>query len=76
MSNLVPSPCIEQCNFRRRGHCAGCSMTQAQKRLFQGLKSSQQRAEFVAMLEEQQARLGRYDHWAPAYLHKRQAEAN
>nr|WP_116133940.1 DUF1289 domain-containing protein [Tropicimonas sp. IMCC34043] len=68
---VFPSPCIDQCSFRRRGHCVGCSMTQAQKRLFQGLKKRDQRAAFIDMIIEQQLRLGRYDHWPGAYKEKR-----
>ncbi len=46
-------------------------MTQAQKRLFQGLKKRDQRAAFIDMIIEQQLRLGRYDHWPGAYKEKR-----
>lgn len=74
MSVPVPSPCIGVCDYRRRGHCLGCSMTRAQKRLFNGLKKPEQRAEFIEMLREQQSLMGRYDHWLGAYSRKR-AEA-
>ncbi|SDI49203.1 hypothetical protein SAMN04488026_1003145 [Aliiruegeria lutimaris] len=42
-------------------------MTQAQKRLFAGLKSDAQRAEFVDMIRAQQALMGRYEPWQEAY---------
>ncbi|RYH10324.1 DUF1289 domain-containing protein [Tropicimonas sp. IMCC6043] len=64
---LIPSPCIDICRYSRRGHCQGCSMTQAQKRLFNGLKQSVQRVEFVEVIRQQQLRMGRYDHWPAAY---------
>lgn len=66
----VPSPCIDICKYSRRGHCVGCSMTQAQKRLFGGLKSLDQRADFVQMIRDQQDMMGRYDHWEASYSRK------
>ena len=66
----VPSPCIDVCKFRREGHCIGCSMTKPQKSLFKALKTEKHRAAFVAMLTAQQTAMGRYAHWAPAYLKK------
>lgn len=69
-SATVPSPCIDICKYSRRGHCIGCSMTQAQKRLFTGLKKPEQRAEFLQMIREQQALMGRYEGWEEAYRQK------
>ncbi|MEM6823701.1 MAG: DUF1289 domain-containing protein [Pseudomonadota bacterium] len=66
----VPSPCIDVCKFRRGGHCIGCSMTKAQKKLFKGLKKASDQSAFVEMLEHQQLRLGKYQHWPPAYARK------
>lgn len=67
---LPVSPCIDICRYSRRGHCSGCSMTQAQKRLFAGLKNTEQRAEFVQMIRDQQSMMGGYDHWEAAYAEK------
>ena len=69
-SKKVPSPCIDVCKFRRQGHCIGCSMTKAQKKMFKDLKRPEHRLSFVEMLTHQQASLGRYSHWAPAYKRK------
>ncbi|EKE44030.1 hypothetical protein OCGS_2011 [Oceaniovalibus guishaninsula JLT2003] len=66
----LPSPCIDVCKFRREGHCIGCSMTKAQKKLFKSLKRPEHRAAFIDMLIHQQGDMGRYSHWAPAYLKK------
>ncbi|SEN93924.1 DUF1289 domain-containing protein [Palleronia pelagia] len=65
-----PSPCIDVCKFRREGHCIGCSMTKAQKKMFKELKSPAHRRVFVHMLSHQQAALGGYAHWTEAYLKK------
>lgn len=66
----TPSPCIDVCKFKRESHCIGCSMTKAQKSLFKGLKKDEHREAFVEMLTAQQDRMGKYDHWAPAYCKK------
>ncbi len=76
-TNRLPSPCIDVCKFRREGHCTGCSMTKAQKKLFKSLKRPGHRHAFVVMLVHQQRDLGRYRHWMPAYLkrcHKKGVE--
>lgn len=65
------SPCIGVCKFQRAGpagrHCIACSMTKAQKRLTKGLKRDAADA-YLALVVAQQAQMGRYGHWAPAYL--------
>ncbi|MEM9966900.1 MAG: DUF1289 domain-containing protein [Pseudomonadota bacterium] len=66
----TPSPCISVCKFKRQGHCIGCSMTKTQKAIFKKIKKDKQRKAFVEMLVAQQKVLGRYTHWAPAYLRK------
>ncbi|MEM6758778.1 MAG: DUF1289 domain-containing protein [Pseudomonadota bacterium] len=66
----TPSPCIDVCKFKRAGHCIGCSMTKTQKKLFKQLKDNAHRAAFVEMLLAQQQVMGRYSHWADAYLRK------
>ena len=70
MSKNLPSPCIDVCKFKRQGHCIGCSMTKPQKKLFKSIKKADQREAFVQMLVAQQKLMGRYTHWAPAYLKK------
>ena len=68
----VPSPCIGTCKFRRPGpagaHCIGCSMTEAQKKIGKRLKKRRQAEAFVALVMAQQATMGRFAHWKPAYL--------
>ncbi|MDJ0860061.1 MAG: DUF1289 domain-containing protein [Dinoroseobacter sp.] len=66
----VPSPCIDVCKFKRAGHCIGCSMTKPQKSMFKKLKSNKHRVAFIDMLRSQQAMMGKYTHWEPAYLKK------
>ncbi|MEL6207389.1 MAG: DUF1289 domain-containing protein [Pseudomonadota bacterium] len=77
MGAKVPSPCIDVCKFRRRGiapgddlHCIGCSMTKLQKKMFKSLKKDAHRAAFLGMLRAQQAALGKYRAWGPAYLRR------
>lgn len=70
MSKKTPSPCIDVCKFRREGHCIGCSMTKDQKKLFKSIKRPNQQEAFVKLLVGQQEAMGRYKHWAPAYLKK------
>lgn len=48
----------------------GCSMTKAQKSLFKQLKKDEHRLGFLEMLIAQQEQMGKYKHWAPAYLKK------
>lgn len=69
MSKL-PSPCIDVCKFKRQGHCIGCSMTKAQKKMFKSLKKNEHREAFVEMLIAQQDVMGKYSHWAPAYARR------
>lgn len=66
----IPSPCVDVCKFRREGHCIGCSMTKAQKKMFKSLKKPEHQEAFVQMLVHQQNDMGRYSHWPPAYLKK------
>ncbi|SHJ18003.1 hypothetical protein SAMN04488012_105237 [Palleronia salina] len=66
----LPSPCIDVCKFRREGHCIGCSMTKAQKKIFKALKKPEHQRAFIEMLAHQQSDLGKYSHWTEAYLKK------
>ncbi|MEM1160006.1 MAG: DUF1289 domain-containing protein [Pseudomonadota bacterium] len=69
MSKL-PSPCIDVCKFKRKGHCIGCSMTKDQKKTFKKLDKEKHREAFIAELQLQQSRLGKYKGWAIAYTRK------
>lgn len=64
----IPSPCIGVCKYRRAGHCIACSMTKPQKSIFKGLKKDSHRRAFITMLVAQQAHLGKFRAWLPAYL--------
>lgn len=66
----IPSPCIDVCKFKREGHCTGCSMTKAQKKVFKTLKKPGQQAAFVEMLVHQQNDMGGYPNWASRYIRK------
>ena len=70
----LPSPCIDVCKFKRPGpagaHCIGCSMTKPQKKIGKSLKKREAMAAFVALVTAQQAVMGRFAHWAPAYRKK------
>ena len=45
-------------------------MTKAQKKMFKTLKKDSHRRAFVTMLVSQQAQLGKYRAWTPAYEKK------
>ena len=45
----IPSPCIGVCKFRREGHCIGCSMTKAQKKLAKSIKKPEQQDAFLTL---------------------------
>lgn len=70
MGEKLPSPCIDVCKYRNKGHCIACSMTKLQKRAFKRLEGRKARAAFVQMLIAQQAMLGRYTAWANVYRRK------
>ena len=65
-----PSPCIDVCKFRRQGHCIGCSMTKAQKKMFKSLKKAEHKSAFIQFLMLQQKDMGKYAHWRGAYAKK------
>lgn len=69
MAKKLPSPCIDVCKFRRAGHCTGCSMTKAQKKMFDRLPKRDRQA-FVELLLHQQRTLGNYAHWKRVYAKK------
>ncbi|MEO1001367.1 MAG: DUF1289 domain-containing protein [Pseudomonadota bacterium] len=67
----LPSPCIDVCKYRMRGHCIACSMTKAQKKAFKKIDGGKKRRAFVEMLIAQQEMLGgRFKGWAGAYRRK------
>jgi predicted Fe-S protein YdhL (DUF1289 family) len=66
----IPSPCIDVCKYKRAGHCIACSMTKPQKSAFKALKSGPQKRGFVAMLEAQQAQMGKFAAWPKVYARK------
>ncbi|MGF1659484.1 MAG: DUF1289 domain-containing protein [Rubrimonas sp.] len=66
-----PSPCIDVCKHKLRGHCIGCGMTKAQKELVKRLDGAEERRAFIVMLIDQQRRLGgRFAGWEIAYRRK------
>lgn len=67
----IPSPCIDVCKYRLKGHCIGCSMTKAQKHAFRKLERNRARKDFVAFIVAQQRLLGnRFKGWGTAYRRK------
>ncbi len=70
MGEKLPSPCIDVCKYRNKGHCIACSMTKLQKKAFKRLDGRKERAAFVHMLIAQQGVLGRYTAWARVYRRK------
>ena len=70
MGEKLPSPCIDVCKYRNKGHCIACSMTKLQKKAFKRQSGAKARAAFVRMLIAQQEALGRYTAWAHVYRRK------
>ncbi len=67
----IPSPCIDVCKYKLRGHCIGCGMTKADKKTFKGLDGKKEKRAFVRALVATQARLGKgFAGWAGAYRRK------
>ena len=63
-----PSPCIDVCKYRMRGHCIACSMTKAQKKAFKQLEKKKHKRGFLEMLLAQQVVLGdRFKGWRGSY---------
>lgn len=67
MGNKIPSPCIDVCKFKRRGHCIGCGMSKKQKKKFKRLDGRKDKLRFISKLMEQQDELGGYPMWPRAY---------
>ncbi len=67
----TPTPCIDVCKYKQRGHCIACSMTKAQKQMAERLRDPDAMAEFVRGLVAQQTTLGRpFWAWEQAYRTK------
>ena len=61
------SPCIDICKYRSDGHCVGCSMTKAQKKISKSLKSKDKQLAFEGLVRMQQAVLGGFEAWEGAH---------
>ncbi len=66
----IPSPCIDVCKFKRKGHCIGCSMTKKQKSKFKKLDKKKDKMAFYRTLLEQQVDLGGYSHWERTFEYR------
>ena len=64
------SPCIGICKYRRDGHCVGCSMTKAQKKISKSLKSKDKQLAFEGLVRMQQTVLGDFEAWEKAHKEK------
>jgi predicted Fe-S protein YdhL (DUF1289 family) len=69
----TPSPCIDVCKFKLRGHCIGCGMTKAQKSASKAMDDEGRRAFLATVLEQQRALGGKYRAWPQAYRRKCEA---
>ncbi|MEM7751144.1 MAG: DUF1289 domain-containing protein [Pseudomonadota bacterium] len=67
MGGKVPSPCVDVCKFRSKGHCIGCGMTKKQKKKFKKLDGRKAKKGFVVDLVAQQARIGLKANWERSY---------
>ncbi|MEM7776709.1 MAG: DUF1289 domain-containing protein [Pseudomonadota bacterium] len=67
MPKKVPSPCIDVCKFKRKGHCIGCGMSKKQKKAFKSLSSRKKKLAFLRDLMVQQDELGGFPVWPRAY---------
>lgn len=67
----APTPCIDVCKYKLRGHCIACSMTKAQKQMAERLRDPEAMAAFVRGLVAQQEGLGRpFWAWEQGYRAK------
>lgn len=66
----TPTPCIDVCKFKLRGHCIGCGMTRAQKSMVKQCDDEGRRAFLGEVLAQQQALGGKYRGWPSAYRRK------
>lgn len=70
MTTKLPSPCIDVCKYRNKGHCIACTMTKAQKKAFKKMGGAAERRAFLTMLIAQQAVLGHRNGWSTVYRRK------
>lgn len=63
----APSPCIDVCKFRDKGHCIGCQMTKPEKKRFKKLKGKAEIRPFFEMLSERLVSKDRYGYWSRMY---------
>ena len=70
MAKKLPSPCVDVCKYKLKGHCVACSMTKAQKSLFKQLKKEKHRKAFIEMIILQQVSLGTSKAWPQKYLRR------
>lgn len=68
MSRL-PSPCLDVCKYKLRGHCIACAMTKMEKARFDALGPDGQAA-FVRDLIDRQKTIGSARTWPQEYARK------
>lgn len=67
----VPSPCLDVCKYKLRGHCIACGMTKMQKAQAERLHDAAAMRDFVEGLIAQQQALGRvFWSWEAGYRQK------
>lgn len=66
----IPSPCVDVCKYKYKGHCIACSMTKPQKSRFKSLSKSREQKAFFDMLTKQQELLGKFKAWPAMYDRK------
>ncbi|MEM6495748.1 MAG: DUF1289 domain-containing protein [Pseudomonadota bacterium] len=67
MSGKVPSPCVDVCKFKLKGHCIGCGMTKKQKKKFKKMNGRKAKSAFIVSLVAQQADIGLRANWERSY---------
>lgn len=66
----APSPCIDVCKFRDKGHCLGCRMTKPEKKAFKRLRRKREKKAFFRELVRRLDGAGRADYWQRMYRRK------
>jgi predicted Fe-S protein YdhL (DUF1289 family) len=66
----TPTPCIDVCKFKLRGHCIGCGMTRAQKTMVKQFDDEGRRAFLGELRAQQRALGGKYRAWPISYRRK------
>ena len=70
MSKKLPSPCVNICKYKLRGHCIACSMTKVQKSMFKKLNNKKRQEAFIEMIISQQHFLGTSKVWEKLYTER------